>query len=141
MPLFTDLEYTEVEHLPSFDEAWDRLPVVLTIGEIGVRWLGPLVELGYDRWMGDLSEAAYGYLVDCGWRGPLDDAGRPLDDDGRLRPAWGTAFSEAVQCLTLEGERAGPESDPERWAAWLAFELAGVHGLVRLLAEAEGWER
>ncbi len=141
MPLFTDLEYTEPEQLPSFDQAWDRLPVALTIGGLGVRWVGPLVQLGYDRWLGDLSEAAYGYLQDCGWREPLDEAGAPLDPEGRLRPAWALAFAEAARCLALEGERAGPESDPERWAAWLAFELGGVHGLVKRRAEAEGWDR
>jgi hypothetical protein len=141
MPLFTDREYTEVEHLPSFEQAWDRLPVVLTIGGLGVRWVGPLVQLGHDRWLGDLSEAAYGYLLDCGWQEPLDEAGAPLDAEGRLRPAWALAFGEAARCLAFEGERAGPESDPERWAAWLAFELGGVHGLVRKRAEAEGWDR
>ncbi len=141
MPLFADPEYTEPGCLPSLEQAWDRLPVVLTIGGIGVRWVGPLVRLGHDRWLGDLSEAAYGYLEDSGWRELLAEAGAPLDGAGRLRSAWAFAFGEAARCLALEGERAGPESSPERWAAWLAFESAGVHGLVKDMAEAARWER
>jgi hypothetical protein len=141
MPLFTELEYTELEHFPSLDQAWARLPVVMNIGGIGVRWAGPLVRLGHDRWLGDLAEAAYGYLEGCGWRESLSGAGLPLDGEGRLRPSWAAAFGEAARCLASEGERAGPESDPERWAAWLAFELAGVHGLIEARADAQGWDR
>ncbi len=140
MPVFTQDEYADFDARPTLDEAWDRLPVVCRVGGFGVRWLGPLVELGHDQWMGDLSEAAYGYLEGCGWREALSEGGEVLDSDGKLEQPWSTAFGAAARRLASQGEYSGPESDPERWASWLVFELAGIHGYVKARAEEKGWD-
>ena len=62
MPIFQQSEYTDFSCRPGLDEAWERLPVVATFDGLGARWLGPLVDLGHEVWLGDLSQGAWGYL-------------------------------------------------------------------------------
>lgn len=122
---------------PRFDEAWERLPVVDRIGGLPIRWVGPLVSIGHDRWLGDLAEAAWGHLDGAtGWTERLEEAGEMLDPDTRrLRPEFARAFADAVDTLAWAGTQAGPTGDPEHWAAWLAWEWAPVHDRVARRAE------
>jgi hypothetical protein len=141
MPLFTVEEYEDFGSRPGMDEAWDRLPIVKRIGGIGLRWLGPLVELGHDRWMGDLADAAYGHLESCGWQHALDQGGAMLDARGRVRPQWAAAFCDAATRLAEGGSYAGPEGDASRWAAWMAFEFSEPHQWLSAAAAKRGWDR
>ena len=140
MPVFTDDEYNDFDQRPDFETAWSRLPVLATIGGIKVRWLGPLVDLGHDVWLSQLSEGAWGYLEDSGWS-ELIPEGEVTGPAGGIGQTWAKGFAAAVERLAEAGGAAGPESDPERWASWLAFELAGLHDLVRARAAAKDAER
>lgn len=130
----------EPRERPCFDEAWERLPVVDRIGGLPVRWVGPLVDIGHDRWLGELAEAAWGHLDgDTRWTGLLEEAGEMLDPETRrIRPAFARAFAGAVDALAWAGTHAGPTGDPEHWAAWLAWEWAAVHERVKARAERRG---
>lgn len=141
MPIFTEDEYRHRRARPNLEEAWDRLPVVLQADQLEVRWLGPLVELGHDVWMAELSAAAWGPLEDCGWQDILAEAGDPRDDDGGIRPAWAEAFGRAARALAEAGGYAGPESCADRWASWLAFEMGDIRELVEARAAQRGWDR
>lgn len=141
MPVFTQQEYDDFDQRPGLDEAWDRLPVVRRIGGLGVRWLGPLVNLGHDRWMGDMADAAWGPLESCGWSEALDRGGPMLDARGRVRRDWALAFRDAVSRLAGAGEYAGPEGDEARWASWLCFEMAEPRAVVSASAAKRGWDR
>jgi hypothetical protein len=140
MPVFSDAEYDDFDLRPDFETAWRRLPVLATIGGIKVRWLGPLVDLGHDVWLSELSQGAYGHLEDCGWSDLLPE-GSVTGPGGRIRRTWAKGFAAAVEVLAEAGSAAGPESDPERWASWLAFELADLHAVVRARAAAKDAER
>ncbi len=140
MAIFEDEEYEGSEQHLSLDEAWDRLPVIRRVDGLRVRWLGPLVDLGHGGWIGALSAAAYGYLEDCGWSERLPE-GQMLDGRGRTRRAWASAFGEAARDLAFEGSHAGPEGHADRWASWLAFELAESHDVLREVALMKGWDR
>jgi hypothetical protein len=141
MPIFTQREYDDFDARPSFDEAWDRLPIVRRIAGLRVRWLGPLVNLGHDRWMGDLADAAWGHLEDCGWQTAMDAAEQMLDKRGRVRPKWAAAFRDAVERLAEGGGYAGPEGDADRWASWVCFEMAEPHAVIEAMAVKRGWDR
>jgi hypothetical protein len=140
MAIFDMDEYENLAQRPDFDEAWDRLPVIRRIDGLRVRWLGPLVDLGHAGWIGELTAAAYGYLEDCGWSERLPE-GSMVDARGRTRPAWAKVFAAAARDLAFEGSQAGPEGHDDRWASWLAFELAESHGVLRAVAEEKGWDR
>lgn len=135
-PVFSDEEY-EAREL-EFHEAYDRLPIVLMVDELGIRWLGPLVDLALDGVLGDLEAAAYGYLEDCGWRGHLEGL---RAGETQFTPEYATAFGRAARALAEAGENAGPDPDPEVWASWLAFHLSGIASLIRGRATAAGWDR
>ncbi|GEM_PF-6601278 len=120
------------------DRAFAALPIIDTFDGLRVRWLGPLVDQGHDAWMGELAEAAWGYLELCGWQAAYGEGGPMLGPDGAVRPTWEGAFGQAARLLAEEGGRAGPEGDPERWAAWLAFELSDPHRWIRGKAEGGG---
>lgn len=117
-----------------FHEAFSRLPVLLELDGLPVRWVGPLIDRGLDRTLGDLSNAAYGHLEECGWL----DAIRSQPFDPALGPAYATAVATAARRLASDGADQGPESDPEVWIAWLGFELSGLHGLLKDRAAARG---
>ena len=139
MPVFTKSEYRNHYKRPDIYEAWRRLPIVVTIDGVKVSWLGPLIEIGHDVTLGDMSNAAWGYLESCGWKEKLKEGGSMLDDDGAIRSAWAKAFSEAARRLAGEGRRSGPESDVDNWGSWIAFEMSKPHGYVRAIAEKKGW--
>jgi hypothetical protein len=139
MPIFRKREYADDP--PSFNEAWDRLPVVRRIGGLRVRWLGPLVDLGHDRWMGELSGAAWGFGESCGWQAALERGGAMLTPGGRVRPQWAAAFRDAVQRLADMGGYSGPEGDEDRWASWLCYEMAEPRAVIQASAAKRGWER
>ena len=141
MPVFTETEYRNHAKRPELHEAWERLPVVVTIEGVKVRWVGPLVDLGHDVWLGDLSNAAWGYLECCGWASVLREAGSMLNGDGEIRDEWATAFGRAARRLADEGSCAGPVSDPNRWGSWIAFAMSEPHRYVKALSERNGWER
>jgi hypothetical protein len=136
--LFEPREYLERDI--DFQTAWSRLPVVEVVGGVGVRWVGPLVELGLDTRLGDLANAAYGHLEDCGWEAALR-AGGPVRASGRQATAYARAFANAVRMLAAAGLRAGPEADPEVWAAWIAFEMDIMHARIHQRAARRGWAR
>lgn len=48
-----------------------------------------------------------------------------------MRPAFASAFAEASRTLAEAGASAGPESNLELWAAWLGFELAATHDVLK----------
>ncbi len=111
------------------DAAWAGLPVLGTVGRFEVRDLRPLVEsANLAWWVGDLGNAAWGHLADCGWEAALSAGGAPRDESGVLRSAWVAAFEDAVDRLAEQGGYAGPEGDPERWAGWIGLEFGGVSG-------------
>lgn len=143
-PLFTKKEYSGWEARPGLDEAWERLPVVRKIAGFGIRYLGPLIELGFDEWMSDLSSGAYGHLLQpVYWYPPWTrfiPRGPMLDRTGRIRADWSRGFRRAVEHLVRAAEEAGEETDPERWASWLCFELHESKGLIRTMAERRGWD-
>ncbi|MFH1469812.1 MAG: hypothetical protein ABIO70_35835 [Pseudomonadota bacterium] len=138
MSVFTEAEYRDSDQRPSLEEAWGRLPVLCHIDGLAIRWVGPLVNLGLDPWLADMAEGAWGPLEDCGWQEILEDCGEALAADGSFRPAWAQAFGEAARTLAEAGEYAGPESDPEAWAAWLCFELAKPREAIERLADEQG---
>ena len=139
-PIFTDDEYEDFDQRPDLNAAWDRLPVVRRIAGFGVRYLGPLVDLGLDTWLGEMSQGAYGYLEDSGWMNALPE-GPMLDGAGRVRTSWSRSFKVAVDRLAEAGTNAGPESDPDRWASWLCFELAEPCEVLGAQAKFRGWDR
>ena len=141
MPIFQQSEYTDFSCRPGLDEAWERLPVVATFDGLGARWLGPLVDLGHELWLGDLSQGAWGYLEGCGWQEALAECGPMLSPSGDIHAPWSEGFAEAVRLLVAAGEHAGPESRPDRWASWVAWAYTEPHDHVRGLAEANGWDR
>jgi hypothetical protein len=144
-PLFGEEEYSDWEARPDLNEAWRRLPIVRLLGGFKIRYLGPLIDLGHDVWLSDLSTAAYGYLLQPDWyyrpwtefipEGPL------LYPTGHPRSEWSRDFRQAVEHLVRAAEVAGPEPDPERWASWLCFELHEPNKLIRAEAERRGWGR
>ncbi|MBN1335802.1 MAG: hypothetical protein JXB39_07555 [Deltaproteobacteria bacterium] len=138
MPIFTLEEYARPGQRPSFEEAWDRLPVLRTWDGIRVRWLGPLVDLAHDVWLEDMAQAAWGYLEGCGWVTEYEEGGPMLDAKGRVRKAWMRAFGRAVRILADAGRDAGPESDPDRWGSWLAFSLTEPRAVVERAARLRG---
>ncbi len=139
-PIFTDDEYEDFDQRPDLNAAWDRLPVVRRIAGFKVRYLGPLVDLGLDPWLGEMSGGAYGYLEDSGWMDALPEAPM-LDAAGRVRTSWSRSFKVAVDRLAEAGTNAGPESDPDRWASWLCFELAEPNEVIGAQAKLRGWDR
>ena len=141
MPIFKQREYDDFDARPSFDKAWDRLPIVRRIAGLRVRWLGPLVDLGHDRWIGELSDAAWGTLEGCGWQRAIDGAGEMVDRRGRVRAKWAAAFRDAVERLAEEGGYAGPEGDEDRWASWVCFEMAEPRAVIQATAVKRGWDR
>lgn len=141
MSIFTQLEYDDFDARPSLDDAWNRLPIVRRLGGLGIRWLGPFVNLGHDQWMGELAGAAWGHLEGCGWQELLRSAGAMLDGRGRVRTTWSADLRDAVYRLSEDGARTGPEGDPDRWASWVCFEMAEPHQYIRALAEKRGWDR
>jgi hypothetical protein len=58
-----------------------------------------------------------------------------------VRADWSRSFKTAVNRLVEAGLHAGPESDPDRWASWLCFELHEPNKLIRAEAERRGWDR
>ena len=143
-PLFTDAEYSDWERRPCLDEAWERLPVVRKIAGFEIRYIGPLIELGYDEWMGDLSAGAYGHLLQPVYWYPPWTRFIPevpmLDRTGRVRADWSRGFRRAVEHLVRAAEEAGEETNPDRWASWLCFELHEPGALIRAEAERRGWD-
>ena len=139
MPIFTDDEYRKLAQRPGLEEAWQRLPVVATVDEVDLRWIGPLVDLGHDQWLGDLAQAAWGYLEDCGWHAALAEGGEMLDDDGAIRSEWASAFGRAARRIAEAGTRSGPENDLGRWGSWIAAEMSAPRAYVQGIAEAKGW--
>ncbi len=138
MPIFSEDEYRDVWSRPDLREALDRLPVLMRADHLEVLWLGPLVDLGHDVWMGDLANAAWGHLEGCGWQRILAEAGDPVAPSGRIRTAWAKAFGRAARALAEAGGYAGPEGSPHRWASWLAFEMADIREIVQARAKARG---
>ena len=139
-PIFSDDEYDDFDQRPDLDTAWVRLPVVRRIAGFEVRYLGPLVDLGLDTWLGEMSQGAYGYLEGSGWMNDLPE-GPMLDTAGRVRTAWSGRFKIAVTRLADAGANAGPESDPDRWASWLCFELSEPREVIGAKAKLRGWDR
>lgn len=119
---------------PLLEDACARLPVLLTLDGVPVRWLGPLVNGRQCAAVSEMSNAAWGHLASCGWEAELEGAGELFDAEGEVRPAFARAFAEAARALADEGAMAGPESSVELWAAWLGFELAATHGTLKALA-------
>jgi hypothetical protein len=140
MPVFTESEYRNRDERPDIYEAWDRLPVAATIDGIKVSWVGPLIELGHDVTLGDMGNAAWGYLESCGWQRMLAEGGAMLDDDGAIRPAWAKAFGAAARRLAEEGLYAGPENEVDHWGSWIAFEISEPHEYLKALALKNGWD-
>ena len=140
-PLFTDAEYSDWELRPGLDEAWERLPVVRKIAGFKIRYLGPLIDLGYDGWLEEVSTAADGYF---GWDRLLPE-GPMLDSRGRIRADWSRAFKSAVGKLVweaqLDGQLEGPIWGPDDWATWLCHTLHKPKKLIRAKAERSGWDR
>ncbi len=141
MPIFTEEEYHDHWQRPDLREALDRLPVVMRADRLELQWLGPMVNLGHDVWMGELANAAWGHLEGCGWQRILADAGPVLAPSGRVRTAWAKAFGRAARALADAGGWAGPEGSPHRWASWLAFEMSELRDVVEARAVAKGWDR
>ncbi|MDP6933398.1 MAG: hypothetical protein QGG40_10810 [Myxococcota bacterium] len=118
----------------TFREAWRRLPVQLEIRGLGVRWLGPLVDVGHEAWLDDMSQAAWGYLEFCGWAELLPD--EPfLVPRGEVSPGWIDGLWAAAERLARQGSGAGPEGDMERWLSWVCFAISEPRAHVRRLAE------
>lgn len=112
MPIFKQREYDDFDARPSFDKAWGRLPIVRRIAGLRVRWLGPLVNLGHDRWIGELSGAAWGTLEGCGWQAAMDGAGEMVDKRGRVRPKWAAAVVP-TRTVTAAPETMTPQRATE----------------------------
>ncbi len=118
------------------DRDWAALPVLATIDGLGLRWAGPLLDQGHEMWLSDMGQAAWGYLEGCGWSDLMPE-GRALDADGHLKKEWGLQLAKVARRLAEEGTHAGPESDPERWLAWLCVEMSEPRQWVReLMGEA-----
>ncbi len=137
-PLFTDEEYDDWDARPTLREAWDRLPVVRTIAGFKIRWLGPLVELGYDEWLEDIATEAWEHLEHTGWADLLPE-GPLLDRRGRVRADWSRAFKRAVDRLVAAAFMS-LETDPDRWASWGCYTLHEPNRLLRAEAERRGWD-
>jgi hypothetical protein len=119
----------------SLSQAWSRLPILFEIEGLGVRWLGPLVDNGHEQWLGDMSEAAWGYLEFCGWAELVPETPL-LNARGEISEAWTRGLHAAAHRLADEGSRAGPESNVEYWLSWLCFALGEPNDYVRELVKA-----
>ena len=134
MPQSTQTKPHTLHRGLSLREAWSRLPVLFKIEENSVRWIGPLVDIGHEQWLSDMSEAAWGYLECCGWAELLPD--EPfLMPRGGISKAWKEGLHAAANRLAIEGGYAGPESDAEYWLSWLCFAIGEPNDYVRGLAE------
>ena len=140
MPLFTDDEYTDLDRRPGLDEAWKRLPPILHLDGIGVRWVGPLLELGHHFWLGRMNNLGRPVMNYGGWH-ILATAKPFFDNKGDAHPHAAKVFGRVVRRLTQSGEVAGPTGVAEHWAAWLAFQWVPLHRVVRALAERRGYDR
>ena len=135
VPLFSRAERGRIE----VHAAWQRLPPLGVIQATPVLWIGPLIDVGHDMLLSDMSSAAYGYLGEH-WRQSIPDSDVPFFEgtDGTVHPEWATGLAQAMDYLAEEGIRAGPESKKAHWLAWLCFELSVPHDAVRSLAERFG---
>ncbi len=144
MSVFTELEYGDFDHRPSLDEAWERLPVLRVIAGYRIRWIGPLLEL-HEDWVGDLAAGAWGYLEKPTFWTPTWHTFLPegpmFDRLGRIRADWSRGFRAALEQLVQNAEVAGPESDPNRWASWLCWELSEPNAWLRAEAARRGCDR
>lgn len=105
---------------------WPTLAVLGRAGSLVVRDVSSLVDSAtHAVWLGDLSDAAWGHLAECGWEALFAEGGAPRDAAGKHREAWLQAFEAAARRLADEGGYAGPEGSAERWAGWLALEMTG----------------
>lgn len=136
MPVFTTEEYESRRERPSFEEAYDRLPVIARWDGLRVRWIGPLIDLGYEEWADELGTAAWGVLEDCGWMQRFDECGPLLSPCGKVRRTWTKAFGQAARRLAEEGAYSGFEGDPERVASWLGANLAACADYLQARAAA-----
>jgi hypothetical protein len=99
-------------------------PVLLTIGPLEIRWMGAMVDLGFEEWVGDLGNGGWGILEGCGWQEDLPADTPFFDASGVLHPAWERGIQEAANKLAENGRYSGPESDPSIWASWIVFEIS-----------------
>ncbi len=119
-------------------EAWSRLPVVGRLGDLPIRWLGPLIDTRWAEVVSDMTSAAYGYLGEQ-WNSYTPDGDVPfMDDTGGIAPPWARALEQAAEYLAREGQHAGPESSRSNWLAWLCFEWSVPHNAVRAVANEFG---
>jgi hypothetical protein len=123
--------------------SWNRLhesiaalPTILVLGEDPVRWIGPLMDRGFQVVLEDMGDAAWGYLEYCGWQELLPE-GDALDADGKVREAWLKALLSAAARLAERGGESGPTGDRDLWLSWL-FLSAGSAAALRRHWEAQG---
>ena len=135
MPVFGREEY-EFGNRPSLEEAYARLPVLARWDGLRVRWIGPLVDLGFDGWIEEVGQGAW--VVAPNWADAFDACGPLCGPSGRPRRAWTKVFGEVVRDLARMGGDAGFEGDPERVASIIAFTLAESHDLLRRRAVQRG---
>ena len=114
----------------ALDKQWNQLPAAGIPG-LKARWVGPLVDRGFDTWLCDMSQGAYGHLEDCGWLDAIQSAPPMLDEQGKVQPGWVNAIRQAAESLAEAGRYSGPDGAVERWASWLLFELSAPHDWVK----------
>ena len=119
-----------------FSEAYCRLPIAFEIKELAARWVGPLIDVGHDQWLGDMGQAGWGFLEGCGWSEALPSDDDFLKPNGQISKAWQNGLYTAAHRLAERAKYAGPESDPSVWLSWICFEISKPHAYVRALAEA-----
>ena len=118
------------------DTALETLPTIINTKGHRVRWIGPLIDRGFQVVLEDMGDAAWGYLEYSGWQDLLPE-GDALDPGGRIRPQWLKQLSAAATRLAERGEESGPTGDRDLWMAWLFLSVGSAADLRRHW-EAEG---
>ena len=119
----------------ALDREWSNLPEAQIPGS-SARWIGPLIDKGFELYVCDLSQAAYGYLEHTDWMTTMNEAPQMLTQHGKFSPQWIAALNKAAADLAESGRYSGPESCAKRWASWIVFELSEPHRWIRKTLDA-----
>ena len=119
----------------NLNEHWPQLPLVLTWGDLELRWMPPLMDRGGHVILEDMGTEAWGRLTCCGWDNHIPEAPF-VDGSGAVRVAWLEGAQRAARRLADEGRRTGPIGGEDVWLSWLLMSLSSSASVVRAAVEA-----
>ncbi len=115
-------------------KVWSTLPLVIQWREMDLRWLPPLMELGFQPLLEEMSTEAWGRLSHIGWEDRLPEA-EMLNGLGEILEPWMEELLVAATLLSEEGARTGPTGGLELWFSWLLMSLSEPAGHIRACLE------